>query len=557
MMRRGNLLIGLCTGLGVLLGVTGLTLKGRDGGHPMGDLIFGGVAGFLFLGAGVAAHIRRPDNRVGLLMVLVSCGWFAEDLQFSTSVPVHTLGKVLPAASSAFAVHLVLAFPTGRLASRLDRTLAVAAYLVVFAVPWIVLPWYETEPHNPLLIREDPKLRHRLLDIFGVVNVIVGVGVLVALIRHWVQATLPMRRVLLPVFGTGLAGAVTTLVGLMSPGTGYSTVALIAYKGAFCLLPLVFLAALLQVRIGPTRVDNLLVQLRRSGSPQAMRSVLASALGDPTLQVGYWNPGQRTFADEQGQPIALPVEGHSRSMTQVRSDGRAIAVLIHDPALEQDRAQLEAVAAAAALSIDRQRLREGIMAAMDDERRRIERDLHDGAQQSLVLAMLHLHRAVEELGGKAPAPLVAGIRSLDMANDELRELAQGGHPAILGTAGLGPALQTLIERMPLPVDVRLTDVPRLPDQIEVTAYFVVKEALTNIVKHAHAARAWVMLRANGSCLDIEVGDDGIGGAVIGSGTGLAGLLQRALATGGHLSVHSRTNAGTRVCASLPYVDSRP
>jgi signal transduction histidine kinase len=552
MRRREHLLICGAAGLGGSLGVIGLTLKAGDAAHPLWDLIFGGIAGFLFLGAGVVAHVRRPDNRVGLLMVLVAAGWFAEDLQFSGNMFIHTLGIALTRASSAFAAHLVLAFPTGRLMSRLDKALAVAAYLAAFAVPCILLPWVESNPPNPFLIKDDPALTRALTGILNPVEGVIGAGVLVALVRHWVQATAPMRRVLQPVFGTGMVGAVTTVVGRLLPQTSYSTAALIAYKIAFCILPLIFLAALLQVRIGPARVDTLLAQLRRTGSREAMREVLARALGDPSLRIGYWSPEQSMFVDECGRPAALRPAGSARSLTVVRSDGLRIAVLIHDPALEEDRAQLEAVAAAAALVLDRQRLREGIVAAMDAERRRIERDLHDGAQQSLVLAMLHLHRAVEDLGGQAPAPLVAGIRSLDAAHDELRELAQGGHPALLGAAGLGPALETLIQRMPLPVTADLTAVPRLPDQIEITAYFVVKEALTNIVKHADAAHAWVTLSYNGSGLHVEVGDDGIGGAVVGSGSGLSGLLHRLLVLGGELTVDSQVNAGTRVAASMPY-----
>ncbi len=569
MMRRrcplkygaAGLSVWLGVALGVLLGVTGLMLKARDGSHPVWDLVFGGVAGFLFLGTGLLAHARRPRNRVGLLMVLVAVGFFAEDLQFARGNPIHALAMPLTQASTAFAVHLLLAFPMGRLVSRLDRAAAIAAYAAVFVLPWFALVWWDpashgvADPPNPYLIADRPAVHDGVIEALNVVNVMVGAAVLVALIRHWARASAPMRRVLFPVFGTGLIGTCATVIGLLLPD-GNIPVTLLVYKVAFCLLPLAFLAGVLRLRIGPAPVDKLLVRLRLPGPPHAMREVLAHALGDPSLQVGYWDPARMGYADEWGRPLALPPEGSLRSTTAVQSDGRRIAVLIHDPALEEDRPRLEAVAAGAALALDRQRLREDIAVAMDAERRRIERDLHDGAQQSLVLAMLQLNQAVEELGGRVPARLAAGIRSLDTANDELRELARGGHPALLGAAGLGPALEALIERMPLRVDARLAAIPRLPERVEAAAYFMVKEILTNIVKHAGASRAWVTVAVSGSRLEVEVGDDGIGGAAIDAGSGLAGLHHRALAIGGHVIVDSPVSAGTRIRATLPCGDVR-
>ena len=197
---------------GGLLAVAALSFKALDGSHPLADTVLGGASGFLWLAAGVVAHLWRPANRVGLLMVVVSIGWFAEDLQLSRIPVVFSVGLLLTAASSGFLVHLVLAFPTGRLASRLPRLLAAVTYLTVFAmVPLAALFADLGVPPNLLLIRDDPQLVAALWRVINVVGVVVAAGIVTVLVRRWMLARPPTRRVLAPVFVTGMVGVVASL----------------------------------------------------------------------------------------------------------------------------------------------------------------------------------------------------------------------------------------------------------------------------------------------------------------------------------------------------------
>ncbi|HEX6024995.1 MAG TPA: PAS domain S-box protein [Solirubrobacter sp.] len=195
-----------------------------------------------------------------------------------------------------------------------------------------------------------------------------------------------------------------------------------------------------------------------------------------------------------------------------------------------------------------------IVAAADDARRRLERDLHDGAQQHLVGLALTLRlarRKVAEDPELAAELLDEAIQDLATATDELRELARGIHPAVLTEGGLEPALRGLAKRAPLPVAIEHAPEGRLSAPVEVTAYFVVAEALTNVARYADAKRARVSVRHDGQTLRIEVADDGRGGARAAAGSGLRGLQDRVSALGGWLSVDSPVGAGTVVSAEMP------
>jgi signal transduction histidine kinase len=201
------------------------------------------------------------------------------------------------------------------------------------------------------------------------------------------------------------------------------------------------------------------------------------------------------------------------------------------------------------------RSRTRIVEATDESRRRLERDLHDGAQQRLISASLAVRLARSKLGDAA-AP--SAVVDLDAAADELRaalvemrELARGIHPAILTEAGLGPAIDTLAMRSTVPAKVTAVPDRRLPPAVEATAYFVVSEALANVAKYASASRATVTAECSGDSLRVEVADDGVGGADPDRGSGLRGLTDRVAALGGELSIESPTGGGTRVIVEIP------
>jgi signal transduction histidine kinase len=269
-----------------------------------------------------------------------------------------------------------------------------------------------------------------------------------------------------------------------------------------------------------------------------------------------------------GRAFAVPKDGPDRAVTQLDQEGEPLAVLVHDPTLREEPKLVEGVAAAARLALQNARLhaevsaqlakvkdsRARLVAAADEERRRIERDIHDGAQQRLVALALELRSAQRRLGEEVDPELEQLLSTaadeLQVAVDELRELAHGIHPGVLVQGGLAAALESLAGRLAVPVTVDATS-ERLSPEVEGTAYFVASEALANVVKHARASRAAIRATRRNGMLVIEVEDDGIGGAAAQDGSGLRGLADRVEAQGGSLRVESAPGAGTRVVGEIP------
>ncbi|HYF24449.1 MAG TPA: histidine kinase [Baekduia sp.] len=297
-----------------------------------------------------------------------------------------------------------------------------------------------------------------------------------------------------------------------------------------------------------------------------VRELLAESLGDRSLSVAYFLPDRGAYVDEQGRAVELPDPRSGRAWTAVERDGRRVAAIIHDVALDATPELVTAAAAGAALAIDNERLKADLRArleelrrsrlriveASDESRRRLERDLHDGAQQQLVSLALDLRLLKARLGDHEATGQVDEIAErLQQALSELRELARGIHPAILTQQGLGPALEALAARCRTPVTLEV-DVPgRLPAPVEAAAYFSVSEALANVGKYAQAQQARVTARVRDGALEVLVEDDGLGGADAGSGSGLRGLQDRLAALDGTLEVRSPPGGGTRLVARVP------
>jgi signal transduction histidine kinase len=300
--------------------------------------------------------------------------------------------------------------------------------------------------------------------------------------------------------------------------------------------------------------------------------MLAESLGDRTLSVAYWLPDRKLFVDEAGHIVRMPEPGSGRSWTAVERDGRRVAAIIHDAELATGPELVNAAAAGAALAIDNERLKANLRArveelrvsrvriveAQDHARRRIERDLHDGAQQQLVSLSLDLRLLKSKLNGnEAAAETVDALsEKLATALAELRELARGIHPAVLSERGLVPAVEALAGRAPVPVEILGGPIARLSPTLEITAYFTVSEALTNVAKYAHATQATVRLEQQDGALVIEVRDDGVGGARAGVGSGLSGLADRVGACDGTFGIVSPPGDGTLVRAVLPVTEER-
>jgi signal transduction histidine kinase len=300
----------------------------------------------------------------------------------------------------------------------------------------------------------------------------------------------------------------------------------------------------------------------RAAPSGPVRELLAESLGDRSVAIAYWLPDREAFVDEAGRPVALPEPGSGRAWTAVEQDGRRVAAIVHDAALDTSPELVEAAAAAASLAIDNERLKADLRArvedlrvsrlriveAADEARRRIERDLHDGAQQQLLALALELRVLRSSISDPEAGPLVDGLAvRLEAALSDLRELARGIHPAILTRSGLDPAIAALADRSPVPVHVESAVDGRLAPAVEAAAYFVVAEALTNVARYAEAEQARVELRGDGNGgIVVVVADDGVGGADPRAGSGLRGLQDRLAVVDGVLTIDS-PRAPARAC----------
>jgi signal transduction histidine kinase len=336
---------------------------------------------------------------------------------------------------------------------------------------------------------------------------------------------------------------------------------------ALAAVPFAFLAGLARSRVaGAAALSELVARL--GAGPTALRDAVADALGDPSLEVAYWLPEREEWVDAAGASFALPPPGSARACTPVERDGRPVAMLVHDAAVADERELVSAVGGAAALALENERLdaelranlhelrasRARIVETADAARRRIERDLHDGAQQQLVAVALTLGAARSriERDPRSAAELLDGAAAdLDAAIRDLRELARGIHPAVLSDRGLGPALEALASRIPLPVEIAGLPDERLPAPVEAAAYFVVAEAITNVARYAQATHAEVEVSREDGRVCVRVSDDGVGGADPASGSGLHGLADRVAALDGRLDVTSPPGEGTTVRAVIP------
>jgi signal transduction histidine kinase len=293
---------------------------------------------------------------------------------------------------------------------------------------------------------------------------------------------------------------------------------------------------------------------------------LARALGDPTLQVGYWAPAVPGFADAIGEPLALPSSQEDRVVTTIDGgDGEPIAAIVHHRSLLDDPALAAAVATAAELSSVNARLRSVVrdqaaaidasrrrlVTAADDEQRRLADRLHSGAQRRLEALASRIGAArvdADETSRDLLADLGARVAE---ALDEISALASGLRPPQLTDRGLSGALEELTARCPTPVELTV-DVGRIPDPLEMAIYFVCSEALANVVKHAKATSVVVDVSGGARGVTVAVTDDGVGGAEPRVGSGLHNLLDRIEALGGTLRIES--GGGTRLVAELPLGD---
>jgi signal transduction histidine kinase len=385
------------------------------------------------------------------------------------------------------------------------------------------------------------------------------------LVQRWRTATRPQRRVLAPVLWTGGTAFIVYAVAaaLDTAGTTVDALESVAVL-LLATVPFGFLAGLLRSRFTQAdRIAELVGRLGQAPGPDTVRAALAEALGDPSVALAYWLPESGRFVDAAGRPVDLP----DGEWTEVESHGRRIAAIRHDRSLADEPQLVGAAGAAAALALENQRLaaelrariedlrasRARLVSAGDAERRRLERNLHDGAQARMVGLAAKLGIARSKVGDDGElATLLEESRVELMASlEELRAVARGLHPAVLTDRGLDAAVRGLAFRAPLPVEVAGEAPDDLPPPVATALYYVVAEALTNVAKYAAASRATVAVRRDGADVVAEVADDGVGGADESGGSGLRGLSDRVAALDGRLELTSPPGGGTLVRVRIP------
>jgi signal transduction histidine kinase len=556
-----------------------------EAGYPADESAAHVVVAWTFLATGVIASWRRPRSRIGVLLVAAGFALLVRRFQYDNDSAVFTAALLLGELYNAVIAHAVLSYPSGRLEARVERIFISLGYVLVVAFPLATLLVYDpatsclydcdpqTAPESLLLVHADDQAFEIVRNGFRVgVYGVLGAAFLALIARKLIAASPPRRRMLAPLLVAGVAAGIRAISESALAFADYSDRTRrilfwwqIAVTAA---LPLALLAGLLRSRLARATVGDLLIKLERT-PPARVQNVLRHALRDPSLEIAYWLPEEERYVTRAGRAVELPHGRPDRAVTRLDHGDEPIAAIIHDPALNEQPLLVKSAGAAARLTLENARLeaelraqleavresRARIVAAGDAERKRVEQDLHDGAQQRLVALALELRAAKRRLGSDldpdVEVVLERAVGELQAAVEELRELAHGIHPPVLTQGGLAAALDDLADRTPFPVTILTAPQERFAADVEATAYFVACEALANVVKHANASAATISVQTADGRLVVEVADDGVGGAAAERGSGLRGLYDRVEAHGGSLRVASRPGEGTRVVGRIP------
>lgn len=521
-----------------------------------------------YVTAGVIAWWRRPASRLGPLMVAGGLASAFSGWQLAESAGPYTFGAAFDIVPAALFIHVCLAFPDGRLRSKFEGALVGVAYASAVGLQLVKLALGGVDPANLVDVWRQPDLVAMVEDVQLLSLSVCCLLALAVLMRRRRRLGRPRRRAIAFVIDS-FALALVMIAALFVMATfdwpGFREVQRVTLF-VVGLSPLAFLLGLLDARLARSAVGDLIVELRGEPEPRRLRDALAHALRDPSLTLAYWLPNFQTYVDVDGHPVRLP-DDDTTTATLIDRNGEHVAALVHDPVLDDEHQLLEAVGAAAGMSLENARLQAELRARVDElrgsrarvieagqkERQLLERDLHDGAQQRLIALSLRLSLLKKSLPDEPEVrqELDAARSEIALSLEELRDVARGIHPAVLSGHGLAVAVESLSAHAPLPVRLEMCVEDRLPERVEVAAYYVISESLANVAKHAHASEARVSLERRDGYLVVEIVDDGDGGADTERGSGLRGLADRVEALGGRLRVWTPLGGGTRVQAEIP------
>ena len=564
----------LLAALGVLMGLL-VEHIGHVWEQPLFIPVFDLGIGWVLIGSGLIGATVRPSQPAGRRLILAGFLWFVGTPRQDEFLLLDDLAFAFQGYYDLVLVLIGLSFPWRWPARRAERAILLAL-AVVFGIQSVVrLVARVPDFTGSGILDQDVALA--LVAWVDVARSFLFVIAACLLVRRWRDTTGPMKRLILPVtFAVAAAAGLDEGYRFYYPLTQLRLAAPIpddvgipvswALNLLRILVPLGILLGILRLRAGRSAVAQAIADAGDSPSSLTLRDALAGALRDPSLRILTWDEHAASYRDENRSLTALPASTPRATVTPVETAGRRLAVLVHDPALDEEPSLISAGVAVTRLAIDNERLgleisrqleevrasRARIVAAGDAERRRIEQDLHDGVQQRLVALAIALRRAGGrvESDSEAGQALLRGAAEALVVVEEVRELARGIHPAVLTEAGLKPALHALADRSPVPVEHEIDLPTEVTGTAAATAYFVASEALANIAKHASATSIRLTARTAGGRLAIRIEDDGRGGADP-SGSGLRGLADRVAASGGTFTVEAGPDGGTWLSTVIP------
>lgn len=590
--REVNLLWAGVAGAAVLTAAAAVLGASASARNPTAYALLRGCLVGVPLAVGLHGLHAGLHPRFARLLLATGGLAFLTTLGESSDPTVYSIGRIAGWAMEILLAVVLLACPTGRFEGRDDRRLAaaMAVAVAVFYLPTLLIApafrvpsaWtgcVENCPQNVFFAIDDvPGALADVVRVGGSTAVFLIMVAVVARLRRRLDVIGPAgRRMLAPVLGVGIVRAGLLGTGLLAREVGGDAdgIQLIAWLLAVCVpaLPLAYAGGLVRARLfSEQALRHLATVIDAQPEPRHLERALADALEDRTarllLPVDGW-PGAWTNVDGEGVDIAAP--GGRRDRHEIRAhDGSVVAVIEHDAGIVLEPTLLEAVASVAAVALDNRRLgtradeaarevfrsRERIVASAERERRRIERNIHDGAQQQLVALRIELG-LLEDLAQREPDRFGARLSELqtvaETALEELRALAHGMCPPLLADRGVAEALTAASRRCTVPVAVTAHHVGRYPAELESAVYFCVLEALQNVEKHAGARRVTVDLDGTGRGLRFSVHDDGRGidPAELGDGGGLANMQDRVAALRGELRIDSTSGLGTTITGAVP------
>ncbi len=588
--RRGILTALAIGGLLVAIGA-GLLVATSD--HLVDPIAFGVQVAVMVLGWFSAALywlVRRPGNRLGLHLLVVAACTAVMSLQGANEPHLRTIGVLADWVFVLLVFYVIFAFPAGRIESRvawallgataLERLESYVPSLLFSPVVQPNLPLAACNaacPANGFMIADRPTIVDGLFTGDTSLHILFAVrsAIFVYLIYRLAMATRPRRRALLPVYVSVLLALAPILVAyaarldLVHLDAG--TLSKLSWLGSIGVsaLPYGFLlSVVLSTLFAATALKKIVSRLVENPSASQLRTTLADALDDPSLELGFRLEQAHSLVDPAGEPIpSTPPPG--QSATPVMRNGETAAVIMHDAALDTDPELVAAAGQALLLAIENGRLtaeleststelraaRARIVTTGDAQRRKIERDLHDGAQQHLVALGIRVALARELAAPEVAQQLNDVNTELNEILEELRDLAHGLYPPALREFGLRGALASAVRRSASPATIDAAAIGRYSEQVEGGVYFCCLEGLQNVDKHAGlSATAVIRLWERDGRLCFEIVDDGAGYDVDSaprSGQGLANVADRIAALGGTLVVESTPGRGTTLRANIP------